>query len=328
MTSQTGLILGIGLAAGDYTVFKVTERSPTLLDRLDQSADLITFEDGYARAEGDGPDAILLANWLGSRTRYAGIIAGAALNFLEPFHVSTAIATLDYVTEGRAGILVQSLTGKRAAEARLATGSLNGFPDTSEQALGSDLAEAVDVIRQLWDSWEDDAVIRNKESQRFIDGTKLRYIDFKGQNFSVLGPSITPRPPQGQPVVASSIGPQDDPATVAASDLVFIDGTADQILSLSQEIATRFPDVLRFADIEIATTVETDNLLVQARHISEAGLSGIRFVVNDPERLQVLLDRIIPTLREAGIGAPTEGRTLRQRLGLPTARNRHIATAA
>ncbi|MEZ2129709.1 MULTISPECIES: LLM class flavin-dependent oxidoreductase [unclassified Sinorhizobium] len=152
MTSKTGLFIGIGLAAGDYGLFKVAEDHPALLDRLDHNADLITLEDGYARAEGDGPDAILLANWLGSRTRFAGLIAGAPLNFLEPFHVSTAIATLDYVTEGRAGLLVQSLKTDRAAEARLATGSLNGFPGLGEQALARDLAEAIDVIRRLWDS--------------------------------------------------------------------------------------------------------------------------------------------------------------------------------
>ncbi|MFB9947587.1 LLM class flavin-dependent oxidoreductase [Rhizobium puerariae] len=329
MTSKTGLLLGIGLTAGDYGVFKVADASPPLLDRLDRSADLITLEDGYARAKGDGPDAILLANWLGSRTRTVGVIAGAPLNFLEPFHVSTAIATLDYVTEGRAGLLLQSLKGERATEARLATGSLNGFPDINEQTLDQDLAEAIDVVRQLWDSWEDDAVIRDKESQRFIDGAKLRYIDFKGGNFSVLGPSITPRPPQGQPIVASSVGPQDDPASAASSDLIFLSGKADQILALSREISARFPEALRFADIEIATAIEPDGLLGRARQLNGAGFAGIRLVVTDAKRdLGPLLDQVIPALRDAGIAAATSGTTLRQRLGLPAARNRHVAAAA
>jgi alkanesulfonate monooxygenase SsuD/methylene tetrahydromethanopterin reductase-like flavin-dependent oxidoreductase (luciferase family) len=58
-------------------------------------------------------------------------------------------------------------------------------------------------VRRLWDSWEDDAEIRDATTGRFIDREKLHYIDFAGEYFSVKGPSITPRPPQGQPVVSA-----------------------------------------------------------------------------------------------------------------------------
>ena len=59
------------------------------------------------------------------------------------------------------------------------------------------------MLRRLWDSWEDDAEIRDIATGRFIDRNKLHYIDFEGRWFSVKGPSITPRPPQGQPIVAA-----------------------------------------------------------------------------------------------------------------------------
>jgi alkanesulfonate monooxygenase SsuD/methylene tetrahydromethanopterin reductase-like flavin-dependent oxidoreductase (luciferase family) len=62
-------------------------------------------------------------------------------------------------------------------------------------------ADFVEVARRLWDSWEDDAEIRDVATGRFIDREKLHYIDFEGRWFSVRGPSIVPRPPQGQPVV-------------------------------------------------------------------------------------------------------------------------------
>jgi alkanesulfonate monooxygenase SsuD/methylene tetrahydromethanopterin reductase-like flavin-dependent oxidoreductase (luciferase family) len=55
----------------------------------------------------------------------------------------------------------------------------------------------------LWDSWEDDAEIRDVQTGRFIDRNKLHYIDFEGRWFKVKGPSITPRPPQGQPIVSA-----------------------------------------------------------------------------------------------------------------------------
>jgi alkanesulfonate monooxygenase SsuD/methylene tetrahydromethanopterin reductase-like flavin-dependent oxidoreductase (luciferase family) len=64
-------------------------------------------------------------------------------------------------------------------------------------------ADYVEVLRRLWDSWEDDAEIRDLVTGRFIDRDKLHYVDFEGRWFSVRGPSITPRPPQGQPVVAA-----------------------------------------------------------------------------------------------------------------------------
>jgi alkanesulfonate monooxygenase SsuD/methylene tetrahydromethanopterin reductase-like flavin-dependent oxidoreductase (luciferase family) len=63
-------------------------------------------------------------------------------------------------------------------------------------------ADYIEVTRRLWDSWEDEAEIRDAATGRFADRDKLHYIDFSGEYFSVRGPSITPRPPQGQPVVA------------------------------------------------------------------------------------------------------------------------------
>jgi alkanesulfonate monooxygenase SsuD/methylene tetrahydromethanopterin reductase-like flavin-dependent oxidoreductase (luciferase family) len=69
--------------------------------------------------------------------------------------------------------------------------------------LFDEAADAVEVVRRLWDSWDDDAVIRDVPGGRFADRDKLHYTDFDGRWFAVRGPSITPRPPQGQPVVAS-----------------------------------------------------------------------------------------------------------------------------
>ncbi len=259
---------------------------------------------------------MLLANWLGARTRDIGILAGAPVNVLEPFHVSTAIATLDYVTEGRAGLLVQPLRGERAAEAGRAIGRLGGFPAGDPAALGRDALDAVEVIRRLWDSWEDDAVIRDPESQRFLDGAKLHSIDFKGAGFSVLGPSITPRPPQGQPVVATTLAAGDDPALAATADLVFLRPGAE---GLRDRTGDRGP--LRFADVSVGTGGAA-GLAAQVAEWSAAGLDGVRFLPHD---LPELVETLLPALRQAGLGA--RGGTLRERLGLPPATNRY-ATAA
>ena len=89
--------------------------------------------------------------------------------------------------------------------------------------LFDEATDAVEVVRRLWDSWEDDAIIKDKPTGRYIDRDKLHYVDFEGRFFSVKGPSIVPRPPQGQPVVAA-LAHSTIPFEFAArsADLVFI----------------------------------------------------------------------------------------------------------
>jgi alkanesulfonate monooxygenase SsuD/methylene tetrahydromethanopterin reductase-like flavin-dependent oxidoreductase (luciferase family) len=118
----------------------------------------------------------------------------------EPFHLSKAIATLDYVSSGRAGIRVQVAVradtaihfGRREIPP-LGADRLTD-PDTQRLIAGhfDEAADYVEVLRRLWDSWEDDAEIRDLVTGRFIDRDKLHYIDFEGRWFSVKGPSITP----------------------------------------------------------------------------------------------------------------------------------------
>ncbi len=148
-------------------------------------------------------DAVLVAARVAPETARVGIIPVATTTHTEPFHISKAIATLDYVSRGRAGFQARvSPTGPEAAQfGRRAIGDPTSdgaqVPDLMDEA-----AEFVEVVRRLWDSWEDDAEIRDVATGRFVDRDKLHYIDFEGSWFSVRGPSITPRPPQGQPVVA------------------------------------------------------------------------------------------------------------------------------
>lgn len=293
--------------------------------RIDRAADLLTIEDGFGDTE-DGLDAMLLANWLGPRTSRIGLLAGAPLNVLEPFHVSTAIATLDYVTQGRAGLFAQPLRDERAGRAGRAIGALDGYPETDPAALAQDLAEAVEVVRLLWDSWEDDAVIRNPVSQRFIDGAKLHYLRYKGSRFSVLGPSITPRPPQGQPVVATSLRPGGDLAAAAHADLVFLeapDEDAVRTLAASLRGAGR---PLLFADVLFGREAGSDRHALcwtgepPATWAERLDLAGLRVRPDVPERdLGALLDVLPSAASRAG--------TLRDRLGLAPAPNRHVLTA-
>jgi len=174
--------------------------------------DLVTLEDtfGLQSSRPFEPDdrtdqvrgrleAVLLAARLGPVTEHIGIMPTAITTHTEPFHLSKAIATLDYVSSGRAGVRVR--VSARPDEAALLGRRTLDRGDAP--ALFDEAADWVEVVRRLWDSWEDDAEIRDAATGRFVDRHKLHYIDFEGPAFSVRGPSITPRPPQGQPLVAA-----------------------------------------------------------------------------------------------------------------------------
>jgi alkanesulfonate monooxygenase SsuD/methylene tetrahydromethanopterin reductase-like flavin-dependent oxidoreductase (luciferase family) len=152
-------------------------------------------------------DAVLIACRVAPLTRHVGIVPTQVVTHTEPFHASKAIATLDYVSTGRAGVQVRvssrpddaALFGRRT----VASGLLDGSDPAALADLFDEARDYVEVLRRLWDSWDDDAEIRDAPTGRFVDRDRLHYIDFEGTHFSVRGPSITPRPPQGQPLVAA-----------------------------------------------------------------------------------------------------------------------------
>ena len=333
MTQKPPLLLGLGLDAGAH---READRPDwrefwnDLIARLDGVAEFLTLEDGFARPGDDGLDALLLANWLAPRSREIGIIAGAPINFVEPFHVSTAIATLDYVSDGRAGLLAQRFDEKRSLEASSAIGTLKGFPTVDQSSLDRDALDAVDVVRRLWDSWEVDAVIRDTESQRFVDGAKLHYIDFQSAEFRVLGPSITPRPPQGQPIVAVSWAAETDPAFARAADVVFVSAKGDfaeTVAKLRDGDAGKGPFVI--ADIGIGPDRSAAEDLVAAAAIARSsGAQGVRLVLSHPHsQIERVIGTLVPALRAAKLVAPPVGGHLRSGFGLPAARNRYAAAA-
>jgi alkanesulfonate monooxygenase SsuD/methylene tetrahydromethanopterin reductase-like flavin-dependent oxidoreductase (luciferase family) len=156
-------------------------------------------------------DAVLIAARAAPLTSHIGLVPTAVVTHTEPFHISKAIATLDYVSTGRAGLRVQ-VTARPHEAAHFGRRSLPALDlrdraDPQVQHLITELfdeaADYVEVVRRLWDSWDDDAEVRDATTGRFIDRDKLHYIDFTGDHFSVRGPSITPRPPQGQPVITA-----------------------------------------------------------------------------------------------------------------------------
>jgi alkanesulfonate monooxygenase SsuD/methylene tetrahydromethanopterin reductase-like flavin-dependent oxidoreductase (luciferase family) len=282
-------------------------------------------------------DAILVAARIAPVTRHIGLIPVATVTHTEPFHISKAIATLDYASHGRAGW--QPRVSATPHEAAL-FGRRNG--SHSSEGLFDEAADAVEVARRLWDSWEDDAVIRDVSTGRYIDRKKLHYIDFHGAYFSVKGPSITPRPPQGQPVVAAlAHALRIYEFAAASSDLVFITPADDaEVGAIVGEVRAAGGTHLKiFADVVVTfggdaefgsdaliftgTATQLVELLLEWQRL---GIDGARLrpAVNGTD-LPVIVDEVVPLLQRAGRfrTAYSGGQTLRQRLGLPVAPNRY-----
>jgi alkanesulfonate monooxygenase SsuD/methylene tetrahydromethanopterin reductase-like flavin-dependent oxidoreductase (luciferase family) len=308
--------------------------------------DFLTFDDALTaqrrrRPEIDPrwlagrPDAVLVASRVAPVTHHIGLIPVATVTHTEPFHVSKAIATLDYVSHGRAGWQVRVSGTPHEAE-------LFGRRDISGVDLFDEASDAVEVTRRLWDSWEDDAVIRDAATGRFVDRDKLHYIDFAGKYFSVKGPSITPRPPQGQPVVAALAHalPIYEFASRSA-DLVFITPQDDESLqAILGEIAGAGGAHLKvYADVFVSFDGTTDprsdalvfdgtptELVDLILRWQQQGIEGVRLrpAVNATD-LPVIVDEVVPLLQQADRFRTTytDGETLRERLGLPIAENRY-----
>lgn len=183
----------------------------TIEDSFGLQSSRLTRPDGRTDQVRGRLEAVLIASMMSPLTRHIGLVATAITTHTEPFHVASAFSTLDYASHGRAGWRAQiSARPSDSAHVGLRTFPVVDRTDADDSAaaaltreLFDEAADSVEVVRRLWDSWEDDAIIRDTTTGRFIDRDKVHYVDFQGQFFSVKGPSIVPRPPQGNPLVVA-----------------------------------------------------------------------------------------------------------------------------
>ncbi|MFC7533308.1 LLM class flavin-dependent oxidoreductase [Actinoplanes sp. GCM10030250] len=302
----------------------------------DARLDLVTIEDSFGPPAGGGrPDAVLVAARIAPLTRHIGLVPAATTTHTEPFHLSTALATLDHVSKGRAGW--QPRVSGDPAEAAL----LGRREPLGVEELFAEAADAVEVVRRLWDSWQDDAIIKDVATGRFIDRERLHYIDFAGPYFSVKGPSIVPRSPQGQPVVAVLAHvPLAWEFAARSADLVFITpsdadsaakiiGKLDRRLKVYADLVVHLgDDALRRRGVTTSDAAVFAGTAEQAADLIEgwarAGLDGFRLRPGElPHDLTAITRDLVPILRERGLFQPAEGGTLRERLGLAPAPNRY-----
>lgn len=183
-------------------------------------------------------DALLLLSWIAPLTARIGVIPSVTVTHTEPFHVATALQTLDFISEGRAGwqarisagVAEAAAFGRRPAPQVDAAKVIAAEPDTGLDDLLAEAADVFEVVRGLSDSWEDDAIIRDRATGRFLDRDRLHHVNFEGERFSVAGPSIVPRSPQGQlPLTLLAHSRPLYELAARTSDVVFITPDADSL---------------------------------------------------------------------------------------------------
>lgn len=204
-----------------------------LIQRLAKTAedakfDMVFLADGLSATPDMHPSAALrfepltLLSALSMTTSHIGLAATASTTYSEPYHIARSFASLDLLSQGRAAWNVVTTSYDRTA----ANFSRGNHPNHAERYAMA--GEFVDVVKGLWDSWEDDAIVRNKDSGVYFDPAKLHTLDYEGAHFRIKGPLNAPRPPQGHPIVIQAGSSEPGQALAArTADVVF---TAQQTL--------------------------------------------------------------------------------------------------
>jgi FMN-dependent oxidoreductase (nitrilotriacetate monooxygenase family) len=174
-----------------------------------------------------GFEPVTLFSALSAVTKHIGFIATASTTYEEPYLLARKFASLDHISKGRAGWNVVTTASEAAAYNF-------GYETQPTHAERYDRAqEYVELVQKLWDSWEDDAFVYNKETGQFYDPAKLHQPNHKGKYYAVKGALNVARPPQGYPVIVQA--GSSEPGRELAGRYAEVIFTAHQELASAQE---------------------------------------------------------------------------------------------
>lgn len=188
---------------------------------------LAVSEENFERPNLGAMDPSIVLAALAGETEHVGLVATASTTYNEPYNIARRFATLDHLSHGRAAWNVVTTFVPDVA-ANFGDTVLPNHDDRYERA-----NEAVDIVKRLWASWEEEALIGDKTSGIFADGARVHAINHTGAHYSVRGPLTLPRSPQGWPVLFQA-GSSEPGRELAArfADVVF---TAQNTIAAAQE---------------------------------------------------------------------------------------------
>jgi FMN-dependent oxidoreductase (nitrilotriacetate monooxygenase family) len=140
-------------------------------------------------------DPLVLLSSLASISTFVGLAGTVSTTYEEPYNVARRFASLDHVSRGRA-----AWNAVTTVDANVA-GNFGTSPHPPREERYARAAEFIEITRALWDSWDDEAHVADKETRCFTAPGAIRPINFRGRYFNVTGPLNVPRSPQGHPVI-------------------------------------------------------------------------------------------------------------------------------
>ena len=190
--------------------------------------DLLFISDSMVMDPTDHPsfmcrfEPTTLISVLSATTSHIGLGATVSSSFAEPFNVARMFASIDHISNGRAAWNVVTSSNPKVAL------NFNRDEHLEHEFRYQRANEFVDVVRGLWDCWDEGAIVADKTTGRYIDDSKVRTLDHKGRFFQVKGPVNIARCPQGHPVIIQAGG--------SPSGLELAARTADVVFSVVQEL--------------------------------------------------------------------------------------------
>ncbi|MBW9121925.1 LLM class flavin-dependent oxidoreductase [Microbacterium trichothecenolyticum] len=288
-----------------------------------------------------GLDTIETATFAAASSDRIGLVPVVNAIHAEPFHLGNQLNTLDWASRGRGGWLVG------AADSPDIAAGYGRDHHSVEAAVVEEARDVVAAVRRLWDTWEDDVLIADQDSGRFIDLDRWHYADAVGASFSIKGPGLLPRPPQGQLVVWAL-----EPGAVLAPliDVAVVSGRSVSEVIARAAAAGEAGVPRRVASVEIAldrsAESATDRLRILDRATGWSAGDRLRIVGSPAEAaerlaslaphvdgillhpavidvdLPIIADELLPRLDAAGVlRAPLPGESLRELFGLPRPAN-------
>ncbi|HUB11569.1 MAG TPA: LLM class flavin-dependent oxidoreductase [Acetobacteraceae bacterium] len=191
--------------------------------------DLVFISDSMVMDPTDHPSFLCrfeptsLITILSACTKYVGLGATVSTSFSEPFNVARLFSSIDHISGGRAAWNVVTSSNARVGM------NFNLDAQLEHEFRYERANEFVDVVRGLWDCWDDGAIVADRATGHYIDAAKVRPLNHKGRFFQVRGPLNMARCPQGHPVLIQAGG--------SPSGLELAARTADVVFSVVQELA-------------------------------------------------------------------------------------------
>lgn len=189
-------------------------------------------------------EPLTLIGALSALTSQIGYLTTASTSYNEPYTIARKYSSLDHISGGRVGWNV--VTGWSEEEAQ----NFNRDKHFDHAERYRRAREFVEIVRGLWDSWDDDAFIRDKEGGRYFRPEGMHILNHKGENFKVRGPLNITRSPQGHPVIAQAGGsePGQDLAAWSADIVYTSQKTLDEALTFYSSVKGRLPAYGRSPD--------------------------------------------------------------------------------